>query len=293
MAGTVFLSCGQNDRELKIAENVASLLRAAPFNLVVFIARATNNLYSLNNDVIAKLAYADYFIFVNFCRETEGFPGSLYSHQELAIALALGHKEFLIFSEKGAPNAGITQFIVQNRPCFSSEAELLNQVRNDIERERWRAEYSRFLRAKEIVRDVNETFSDGVGNVLFGTAISVVIENRSNDLQDTVIVSLERLDGSEPNSLFRSPLKISGQRRYDAAVPAESSVVFNILIEGVRKPPEQGESGAFLTSALDVSPLPALFSDQNQHELEFRVDVRTHRPIRFKVVRQHGEYALA
>ena len=67
MAGTVFLSCGQNDRDLAIAERIASLLQAPPFGLNVFIARSTNNLYSLNNDVLLKLAYADYFLFVNFC----------------------------------------------------------------------------------------------------------------------------------------------------------------------------------------------------------------------------------
>ena len=52
MAGTVFLSCGQNDRELAIAETIASLLQAPPFGLNVFVARSTNNLYSLNNDVL-------------------------------------------------------------------------------------------------------------------------------------------------------------------------------------------------------------------------------------------------
>ena len=114
MAGTVFLSCGQNDRELKIAERIATLLREPPFGLNVFIARSTNNLYSLNNDVLTNLAYADYVLFVNFRRKTAGFPGSIYAHQELAMALALGHQRILLFSEKGAPNAGVIQFMVLN-----------------------------------------------------------------------------------------------------------------------------------------------------------------------------------
>src|SRR6266566_2267274 len=105
MAGSVFLSCGQNSREVKIARKISALLEGPSFRLNVFIARATNNLLSLNNDVLTKLAYADYFIFVNFCRKTR-FPGSLYIHQELAMALALGHKQLLIYSEKGAPDIG-------------------------------------------------------------------------------------------------------------------------------------------------------------------------------------------
>jgi hypothetical protein len=292
MPGMVFLSCGQNDRELQIAERVGRLLQERPFQLNVFIARATNNLYSLNNDVLTKLAYADYFIFVNFRRETDGFPGSLYSHQELAMALALGHQRLLIFSEEGAPNVGIIQSIVQNRPNFSTDDELLNQIRADLEREQWRPDYSRFLRAKEVVKEMNVSFADGAGNRLDGTAISVVIENQSSELQESVIVTLERLDGDEPKYLFCSPLKISGQRRYDAMIPPESSIIFNILMEGTRRPPDAGETGAFLVSALDLSGFPALFSDQEEHEMEFRLDARGHRAIRFKLVRRNREYVL-
>ena len=118
MAGTVFLSCGQNGRELAIAERIAALLQAPPFGLTVFIARSTNNLYSLNNDVLQNLAYADYFLFVNFYRENPGFPGSIYAHQELAMALAVGHERVLLFAEKGAAETGVIQFMVRNRAPF-------------------------------------------------------------------------------------------------------------------------------------------------------------------------------
>jgi hypothetical protein len=115
------LSCGQNDRELQIADKVRRLLEAPPFGLNLFVARATNNLYSLNDDVLTRLAYADYFLFVNFRRKVDGFPGSLYSHQELAMALALGHRRLLVYSEVDAPNLGIIQL-------YSPEpAELLHR----------------------------------------------------------------------------------------------------------------------------------------------------------------------
>ena len=52
MSATVFLSCGQNDRELQIANNVRQLLEDPPFGLNVFVARSTNNLYSLNENVL-------------------------------------------------------------------------------------------------------------------------------------------------------------------------------------------------------------------------------------------------
>jgi hypothetical protein len=292
VAGTVFLSCGQNDRELAIAERIASLLQAPPFGLNVFIARSTNNLYSLNNDVLLKLAYADYFLFVNFCRTTAGFPGSIYSHQELAMALALGHERVLLFSEKGAPNAGVIQFMVQNRPPFSTPDELLEQVRKDVEREQWSPDYSRFLRAKQLEKRTDVVFGDGVGNVLSGTSIGVVIENQSGDLQDSIIVTLEKVDGKETAYLFRSPLKVSAQRRYDAAMPPQSLIIFDILMEGTCTRTET-KAGVFLLSALDLSPLPALFADRDDHEMVFRVDARMRKPIRFKLLRQKGEYILS
>lgn len=293
MAGTVFLSCGQNDRELAIAERIASLLQGPPFGLNVFIARSTNNLYSLNNDVLLKLAYADYFIFVNFCRKTGGFPGSIYSHQELAMALAVGHERVLLFSEEGAPNAGVIQFVVQNRPPFSTPDELLEQIRKDVEREQWSPDYSRFLRAKQLEKRTDVVFGDGVGNLLSGTSIGVVIENQSSDLQDSIIVTLETVDAKEPAYLFRSPLKVSAQRRYDAAMPPQSSIIFDILMEGTCATRTETKAGVFLVSALDLSPLPALFEDRDDHEMVFRVDARMRKPIRFKLIRQNGEYKLS
>ena len=97
---------------MQIAEKICQLLKEPPFGLTVFLARATNNPYSLNEEVLTRLAYADYFLFINFHRKVDGFPGSLYSHQELAMALALGHRQLLVFSERDAPNLGIIQFMV-------------------------------------------------------------------------------------------------------------------------------------------------------------------------------------
>jgi hypothetical protein len=253
----------------------------------------TNNLYSLNEDVLTRLAYADYFLFINFHRKVDGFPGSLYSHQELAIALALGHRQLLVFSERDAPNLGIIQFMVQNRPNFSTDEELLKIIKADVEKEQWRPDYSRFLRPTGLRREKPICFGDGAGNTLNGTPISVVILNQSNDLKESVIVSLGTLDGQEPDRLFRSPLKVSAQRRYDATIPPESSAEFNILIQGTRTASAGTTEGAFLTSALDLTPLPPLFSDQGIHEMEFRLDARAHRPIRFKVSRRNGEYTLS
>jgi hypothetical protein len=290
MPGLVFLSCGQNDRELQIAERLRSLLEESPLNLQVFIARSTNNLYSLNNDVLENLGFADYVIFVNFYRERNGLRGSLYAHQELAMALAVGHRRLLIYSEQNAPTEGVISFIVQNRTPLSTPEQLLEQVRDDVAREEWRADYSRFVDISELVQRENIRFADGAGNILSGPAIGVRIANPSNDLQESVIITLERLDGNEPKYEFRSPLKVSGQRRYDAAIPPGGAVIFDILMDGICEP---NRRGAFPVTALDLAPLPTLFDDINDHQLVFRIDARARRPVRFTLVRRDGDYKLA
>ena len=88
-----------------------------------------------------------------------------------------------------------------------------------------------------------------------GIPISVVILNQSSDLKENVIVTVDRIDGQEPDRFFRSPLKVSGRRRYDATIPPKSSVGFNILIQGRRTASGETVEGAFLTSELDLSPL--------------------------------------
>jgi len=279
-----------------VANRIKSLLETPSIGLKVYVAAATNNLYSLNNDVIEKLAYADYVIFVNFCRKGEPFPGSIYSHQELAIALALGHKSMLLYTEVDAPKMGIMNFMVLNRPPFNTSDELLTQITEDVKQEEWSPTYSRFLRAKELATRQNVGFGDGVGNQLRGTSIGVVLENLSPDLQETVSITLETLDGKQQEYMFRSPHKVSGQRRYDAAIPPGSSLIFDLLMEGTcttetRTGPIESV-GVFLVSALDLAPLPPLFNDGNDHEFVFRVDARARRPTRFTLVREKGNYLL-
>ncbi len=295
MPGIVFLSCGQNSREVKIARKISALLEGPPFRLNVFIARATNNILSLNKDVLTKLEYADYFIFVNFCRKKSQFAGSLYSHQELAMALALGHEQLLIYSEKGAPDTGIVKLVVQNQAKFTTADELLEKIRADVEKGNWNAAYSRFLRAKQLDKRPGLVFNDGAGNLLVGTGIGIVIDNQSEDLQDSVIVTLEKLDGKEPAYQFRSPLKVSGQRRYDAAIPPGSSIIFDILMDGTCRTANDAapKPGVFLVTALDLVPLPALFMDGGDHKMLFRVDARSRKPIRFTLSRKAGEYEIA
>jgi hypothetical protein len=274
MPGTVFLSCGQQPSELKVAVKIKSLLEAPPFRLNVFIAASTNNMHSLNHDVLKNLSYADYVLFVNFHRPKSPSQGSIYSHQELAMAHALGHEDILLFSEEGAPDECVMHYMVFNGRPFTTTNQLLSRVRAEVTRAGWNRTHSRFLRVTDLYERDPVDFNDGVGNLLRGKPIDVVLKNQSKDFQEGIIVTLETFDGETPDYLHRSPLKVAGQRGYEAAVPPGSSVIFDILMEGSCISAGRQVPGAFLVSALDLVPLPPLFDDDDDHEMTFRVDAR-------------------
>src|SRR5438105_4314664 len=62
------------------------------------------------------------------------------------------------------------------------------------------------------------------------------------------------MDGKLAEYLFRRPLKVSGQRRYDAAMPPQSSIIFDILMDGTCATGAATKAGVFLVSALDLAP---------------------------------------
>src|SRR5438874_9303687 len=90
----VFISCGQRKEsdEPAIAQRIAERLEELGFDTYIAVQR--QSLRSLRENIFEHLRDAEYFLFVDFPRE-ELIPldgtqherrGSLFSHQELAIA---------------------------------------------------------------------------------------------------------------------------------------------------------------------------------------------------------------
>src|SRR2546425_642183 len=103
----VFISCGQQPTEAAIAEAIAARLSALGF--APYIATKQQTLRGLKEEIFERLRAAEYFLFVDFKREglVTGSPlsgffkkilhrGSLFTHQELAIAAYLD-KEVIAF----------------------------------------------------------------------------------------------------------------------------------------------------------------------------------------------------
>jgi hypothetical protein len=141
----IFLSSGQREGspEIGCARQVKSELEAIGFE--VFLAIEERSAQGLTDVIYAELENSDYFVFIDFKREAiaessandrpDGncdqqkpvHRGSLFSHQELAIANFL-KMDFLPFQESGVERAGILSVIMGNAAIFEDRAELPQQI---------------------------------------------------------------------------------------------------------------------------------------------------------------------
>lgn len=136
----VFISCGQreNTREIRISKRIVKELKA--FGYKTFLAKSVQSLSDLVGFIYRELETSEYFLFVDFKREgvipknkkeNNFIRGSLFSHQELAIASYL-KKECLVFREKRVKIEGVQTFIISNPNEFSDEKGLIKKIKKEV-----------------------------------------------------------------------------------------------------------------------------------------------------------------
>jgi hypothetical protein len=123
----VFISCGQSREsdEIQVANGIAARLEKLGFD--PYIAVAEQTLRGLKENIFEQLRKSEYFLFVDFKREllvsmeSQVCRGSLFSHQELAIASFL-NIDVLAFQEKGVKQTdGLLQFLQTNCISFTDK----------------------------------------------------------------------------------------------------------------------------------------------------------------------------
>jgi hypothetical protein len=134
----VFISCGQTKGtdEVQIAEAIRDNLQIMGFE--PYIAVLEQSLAGLTQNIYERLRNSEYFLFVDFKRELlHGCTpvvhrGSLFSHQELAIASFLD-LHVLAFQENGVkPDDGIIRFLQTNAIAFNDRNTLVDIVTDSI-----------------------------------------------------------------------------------------------------------------------------------------------------------------
>jgi len=164
----VFISCGQQrgTDEVEIAHIIAERLQKMKFD--PYIAVEQQSLEGLKENVFRRLRDSEYFIFIDFKREKLDVSsnevihrGSLFSHQELAIAAFLNIEDLLAFQEEGVKkDDGILKFIQANCiPFAPADRRLLPDVivRKVIERG-WKSNWRNELILVRDDRDHEDAF---------------------------------------------------------------------------------------------------------------------------------------
>lgn len=123
----VFISCGQREGEERaIADRIAAQLIELGFEPYVAVQEQT--LKGLRENIFWRLEHSEYYLFIDFKREQlanrPDCRGSLFSHQELAIASFLD-MHVIVLQEKGViAEDGLMKYAQTNPEIFVDREDL-------------------------------------------------------------------------------------------------------------------------------------------------------------------------
>ena len=271
MGARVFISCGQRAGEREIAQVVAQWFSSRGFR--PYVALEAQSIQDVNAGIIGELRRSDYYVFIDFRRElldgTEqpAHRGSLFSHQELAIAYTMDFEHAVFFRESGVRLEGVAAYTASNSTAFEDRSRVPDLVAEAVQRRGWHAGYSRNLVAGPLrMPDEHIQYRDLRGRFLYAD-----IQNRRPDVGATGVVArlpaLRIAGGPWQVSPNRSHLKVTGQHlAFEQTIWPESHGAFDLLCVDM----ERG-SRVYLNNALDVSPTPVLLDAVGEHLLEYEV----------------------
>lgn len=156
MKARIFISCGQrDDNEVEIANQLEMKLKKLDFE--PYLAIEQHSLSGFTENILPQLEKSEYYLMIDFKRERikdNEFRGSLFTHQELAIATFLKKEHILVFQEIGVRERdGIMKFIQCNPISFSERNTLIELILENIRDENWHPNWRNEL---EMVRANNE-----------------------------------------------------------------------------------------------------------------------------------------
>lgn len=254
MNARVFLSCSQNKdntTEIDVVHKIKSRLETE-FKLDVLVAIDENH-WNGNLKLIAALKECDYFLFINFEQEvndsrTQSFF-SIYSHQELAIAMALGFDStnMLIFHQKEMAECGMLKYTFTNVK-FTDYSDVVDIVISNVRNAKWRPTESRKLVAlscdlKKEVDDWRDRYSlprrrAGISQAqwldlsreLRRERIAIVsIQNRRNDIAAVnCVVHLKDIQGN-CEFIDPAPIKATGLNGFSHTIWPGETVGFDLF----------------------------------------------------------------
>lgn len=166
MSGKAFISCGQRPPdETEIAKKIKTLLKDK-FGLDSYLAFKVQSFDDVMQ-ITQELSICDYYLFIDFRRDpirwrglTRMHRGSLFTHQELALARNLEFSEIIALRQKRVLSEGFAQYILSNPEEFVSEKDLLGKVESLVRERGWDKNYSRNLVVGDLIKNPPILYSD-------------------------------------------------------------------------------------------------------------------------------------
>ncbi|MGD0575217.1 MAG: hypothetical protein ABSB61_07610 [Anaerolineales bacterium] len=276
MAGRVFISCGQaTEEERQAAATLREYFRERGFQ--PYVAIQAQSIQDVNTAIVSELKLADFYVFVDFGREElpgkhEGSRrGSLFAHQELAIAYLLGFEKVIFLQQKDVLLEGLLRYMASNASRFSSTTDVLPTVQCLVEERAWDPSYSRHLVVGGIHwSDGTIAFGSHTGERLVGRFLYLDILNMRTDLAAfnciARLASISRPGVLPQISPDRSHLKVTGQPGFVQTIWPSSGGAFDLLMVK-----SQGGGAVYLNNALDVIPKRPILADPGEYRLHYEV----------------------
>lgn len=274
MKAKVFISCGQRPDEKKVGEEIKKILDRLGFD--PFYAEEVKNPFEINTKIISELQSSDYFLLINLRRERvvpdEGecfYRGSLYCHQELAMAVAWEMEEqILVFDQKGVKAEGLLGFYANNIKAFETIDELYGLV-NSVKDYGWDNSFSRnfFINSLPELSLTPYDYKDNPQTKKARIQRVEIQNKRKNKEAFHAVCRLQKINSKDSGD--KNVLKVSGSQQF-------SQVIW------------PGEKGEFDLFVIDSNNFEKVY-------LRSASDVRSfidNQYVRDPIIKEKGEYIL-
>ncbi|MDX2151430.1 MAG: hypothetical protein SFV54_11905 [Bryobacteraceae bacterium] len=277
MRSRVFVSCGQHKPEERaVTSQLKAMLEARGFD--VYVAIDAQTILEINSGILRELKNSDCYLLINFRREPvgSGYRGSLFSHQELAIAYALGFERILVVHQVGVHIEGMLAYIGVNTESFDRYEDCCEVVERAVLRAAWDPSYTRRLLGANLRFSPQLlTFGHLTGYFLYLDILNGRPDSAA--LETTARLCEIDCNGKGPvPSAIRSPLKASGRPGFAHTIFPRSHETFDLLCVGRIIEPVQGDvivhpQGVYLNSALDLAGAGCIGTEAGLWRLAYEV----------------------
>lgn len=280
MPAKVFISCGQREGERQIAAKIAEWLKEKEQGFVVYVAKERQTLQDVNNGIIGELATSDYYLMIDFQRELitgneliadNEYRGSLFTHQEMALAYYMGYNDhFIALRHEQVKLEGIAGFLLANAKTFRQNEDVFGLVKDEVKGRGWSHTFSRQLIVDAVSPGPKAPFRylDHTGDYFIKPWYGYIKNCRRREAAVNTIVRLHsmRVPGSDPKHPDSAILKWAGQMGYECAIFPEDSKSFSLFHIDAKEP-----ARVFLASAADSHPREPIINSAGIYILKYQV----------------------